>query len=324
MIESILPDLYRIEIPLPESPLKSLNSYIIKSPNRNLIVDTGFNREECLVAMQTGLKQLDINLDETDIFITHLHADHFGLVTELSSDKNQVLFNQPDAEFIKAWDGFEDLLQYADKSGFPRNELQTALDAHPASRYDPGWIPELHILEDGAAIEVGAYRFTCVMTPGHTRGHMCLYEPDKKVMLTGDHILYDITPHIQCWTDELNPLKSYLESLAKVRDLDVELALPGHRSAFTNFKERIDELLQHHKARAEEALAVLGNGSKTAFQIAPDMTWDIKFDSWEEFPVLQKWFATGETIAHLRYLEEQGIVTRKTQENLFVYSRNNS
>jgi len=138
-------------------------------------------------------------------------------------------------------------------------------------------------------------------------------------MLTKDHILHDITPHIQCWSDDLNPLKNYLESLDKVRSLEVEIGFPGHRRAFTNFKERIDELKRHHKTRAEEAAAVLGNGLKTAYQIAPDMTWDIKLDSWEDFAVSHKWFATGESIAHLRYLEEEGVVSRKTEERRFVY-----
>lgn len=72
-IEELLENLFRIEIPLPESPLRSLNSYVIKSSDRNLIVDTGFNRKECLEAMEAGLKELEIDLGRTDFFITHLH-----------------------------------------------------------------------------------------------------------------------------------------------------------------------------------------------------------------------------------------------------------
>ncbi len=138
---------------------------------------------------------------ETDIFITHLHVDHFGLVTKLATEKTRVFISRPDAEFIKTWDGLGRLFEYAEKSGFPRDGLKKAFDEHPASRYDAGWIPDLHILEDNDVIDVGGYRFTCVLTPGHTPGHMCLYEPEKKIMLTGDHILYDITPHIQCWSE---------------------------------------------------------------------------------------------------------------------------
>lgn len=324
MVELVLPNLYRIEIPLPDSPLKSLNSYVIIAAERNLIVDTGFNREECLAAMEAGLDELKIDLEKTDLYITHLHADHFGLVSELVRDGCNVFFNRPDAEIIWAWDGFEPFVQYAVKNGCPEEEFREAIENHPATKYDAKLIPEMNILKDGDTIEIGNFRFECIATPGHTQGHMCLYESQKKIFISGDHILGDITPNIQCWSDELNPLENYLASLDKVYDLDVDSVLPGHRRLFTNFKERIDELKSHHQTRAEEALSVLRQGPKTAYQVAPGMTWDIVCDSWEQFPPMQKWFATGETIAHLRYLEERGKISKKIEENLCVYSLNSS
>ena len=95
MCEEILPGLFRLKIPLPDSPLKYLNSYVIKGPDRSLIIDTGLNRKECLEAMQTGLSTLGVDLESADIFITHLHADHFGLVTKLATPKSQVYFSRP-------------------------------------------------------------------------------------------------------------------------------------------------------------------------------------------------------------------------------------
>ena len=85
MPEEICQNIYRIEVPLPENPLKSLNSYVIKGKDRNLVVDTGFNQKICLEAMQTGLSTLGIDLSQTDFFITHFHADHFGLVAVLGA-----------------------------------------------------------------------------------------------------------------------------------------------------------------------------------------------------------------------------------------------
>ncbi len=76
MCEEILPNLFRLKIPLPQSPLKYLNSYIIRDTNRSMIIDTGLNRKECFEAMMAGLHKLGIQLERTDIFITHLHADH--------------------------------------------------------------------------------------------------------------------------------------------------------------------------------------------------------------------------------------------------------
>jgi glyoxylase-like metal-dependent hydrolase (beta-lactamase superfamily II) len=194
MCEEILPNLFRIKIPLPESPLKYLNSYIIRDAERNLIIDTGLNRKECLDAMLSGLKKLGVELTQSDIFITHLHADHFGLVAKLVSDSSNILFSRPEKELLESWEGFDTMVGYAANNGFPENQLKAAMDKHPGNKYGTDWIPELKVLEDGDAIDVGDYHFKCVATPGHTMGHICLYEPAQKVLIAGDHILIDITP----------------------------------------------------------------------------------------------------------------------------------
>ena len=320
MPEEILPGFYRLEIPLPDSPLKSLYSYIITGSTRNLIIDTGFNREECLAAMQKGLRSLNIDLTCTDFFITHLHADHFGLVEKLKTPTSTIYFNRPDAEILDGWDGFEHMFTYAAENGFPETELRNAFKQHPGKKFGTQWVPELKILQDGDLLEVGDYKLTCIETPGHSLGHTCLYEADKRLLISGDHILGDITPNIQGWSDQQDMLKFYLNSLDKVYPLVVDLVLPGHRSMFTNFRERIDELKHHHMARLDEILSILDQGSRHAYGVASKMHWDIKCDSWEQFPVPQKWFATGEAIAHLRYLEETHQILRNESVPQTTYS----
>jgi len=321
MIEKLLPDLFRIEIPLPNSPLKYLNSYVIRSPERNLVIDTGLNRKECLEAMETGLGELKVDLGKTDFFITHLHADHFGLVGKLVTDTGKVFFNRPDSEIIESWDGWDPMVEYAGRNGFPKNELRNALKSHPGFKFHSEWVPELSILTDDDTIRIGEYHFRCIETPGHTEGHTCLYEAEKRIFISGDHILGDITPNIQCWSDRENPLKNYLASLEKVRGLGVDLVLPGHRRVFRDHDKRIDELKHHHYRRIEEILTILSNESKNAYQVASEMVWDIDCDSWDQFPLAQKWFATGEAIAHLRYLEEDRSIFRKKGGGEILFSR---
>jgi glyoxylase-like metal-dependent hydrolase (beta-lactamase superfamily II) len=320
MCEEIFPNLFRLKIPLPESPLKYLNSYVIRGPDRAMIMDTGLNRKECLEAMQAGLHKIGIDLEKSDIFITHLHADHFGLVTKLATDSSNVYFSRPEKELMESWEGFGAMIAYAGKNGFPESELRSALDKHPGAKYGSDWIPEMKALDDGDAIHVGDYRFRCVATPGHTLGHICLYEPDKKILIAGDHILIDITPNIQCWSDVQNPLKHYLASLDKVARLRVDLVLPGHRRLIKNHKARIEELKQHHANRLSEVLEILKGATMNAFQVASQMTWDIEAESWDHFPVAQRWFATGEAISHLRYLEEEGKLVRHKGEKTTFFS----
>ncbi len=304
MIEKLARNIFCIKIPLPETPLKSLNSVVIKGKSRNLIIDTGLNHDTCLKAMNKGLTELDIDRNRTDFFITHLHADHFGLLHRLITPESRIYFNRPEAELVESWEGWEPILQAAKINGFPIDKLRKAFENHPGYKHGSQWKPGLRLLKDNDEISVGGYTLRCIETPGHTLGHICLYEPENRIFISGDHVLGDITPNIQCW-DEDNPLKDYFKSLDKVYILDADLVVPGHRTLFRDLKKRIDELKAHHMERLEEVRTIISQKSCDAYETASRMTWDIEADSWEDYPVAQKWFATGEAISHLRYLEQE-------------------
>ncbi|WP_366921575.1 MBL fold metallo-hydrolase [Metallumcola ferriviriculae] len=321
MFQQILPNIYRVEVPLPKNPLKSLNSYVLKGPERNLIIDTGMNRAECKAVILPALDKLEIDAEKTDFFITHMHADHSGLVTSLAASSSTIYFSEPDGDVIKYGDPWHKMREFAGTNGFPEHELQQAIDNHPGNKYSSSGQLDYTEVKDGQILVIGEYKFRCILTPGHTKGHMCLYEPVNKILISGDHILKDITPNISLALPEQgNPLKEYMESLDKVYQLEVKLVLPGHRSMFENHRERIDELKQHHQLRVNEVLSILKSSSQTAYDTASAMSWDIKCESWDEFPIPQKWFATGEAAAHLKYLEGQGQVRQESKNGLNVYS----
>lgn len=320
MVDEILPNLYRIEVPLPDSPLKAINSYIIKDRGRSLIIDTGMNRPECLTALSSGLKEIDVDPGRADFFITHIHADHSGLMSVLAGDTSTVYFPEVEAavfDYISSW--LEKQADFARMHGFPVDELRRVVESHPGYLYISRGHLDLHLVREGDMIGIGDYRFKCIETPGHTRGHMCLYDADKRLFISGDHILGGITPNISAWSDEENCLNQYLLSLDKVQGFDVELVLPGHRGTFKNFRERIQQLKYHHQVRADEVLSILQEDSKTAIQVAAEMTWEMTYKSWDLFPTMQKWFATGEAIAHLRYLEGKGRVGREVDGEKIVF-----
>ncbi len=320
MIEKIFPKLYKVEIPLPENPLKTLNSYVIKDRDRNLVIDTGLNLKICENVMRLSLKELNVDLMNTDFFITHLHPDHLDLVSTLATDISKIYFNMPDAMDIglsNHWD--EDIRFSAEITGFPENIIPEVIEKYSGDKYD-GWNPEFTILKEGDTISIGGFLFNCIETPGHTKGHMCLYESDKKIMIVGDHILNDITPNISLWSYENNPLNDYLKSLDRIYEFNIEAVFPGHRNSFRDCKTRIKELKSHHEMRSKEVLSILEEGEKDAFQIASKMKWDLKYDLWELFPAAQKLFATTETIAHLKYLEEKRYVKKQKNGKKFVFS----
>lgn len=320
MAEEILPNLYKIEIPLPGSPLKALNSYLIKAQGRTLVIDTGMNREECMREMSSNLEKLDVDLKKTDFFITHIHSDHLGLVANLATDTSTVYFNQQEASVLNFHRHWQELSAFYQSNGFPKDELKKSMESHPGHRYGLKGHVDFCILEEGDTIEIGDYCFRCVETPGHSPGHMCLYEANKKLLVSGDHILFDITPNISLWSQEHNPLKEYLASLDKVYALEVNLVLPGHRRISNDHRKRITELKHHHQTRANEILATLKRGEKNAFQISSLISWDVDYSSWELFPSMQKWFAVGEILSHLKYLEEDGLVRRKISGHEIAFS----
>ncbi len=257
MVEEVRERLFRIEVPLPNSPLKELNSYVIKGDGRDLVIDTGFNRTVCYEAMREGLDALDCDPARTDFLITHMHSDHSGLVARLASGSSTVYFSRIDSRVFDKDRTWQPLVDYAEMNGFPAGELVNAMQNHPGFKYKPETVPELTLIDDGQVIAIGGYRLRVLATPGHTQGHLCLYDEVKRVLISGDHILYDITPHIESWSYQVNSLEDYLASLEKVYDLPVEIVLPGHRSRFTDLKGRIDALKEHHRQRAEEVLDVL-------------------------------------------------------------------
>ena len=314
MIDQIATDLYRIQIPLPGNPLRSINAYVIKAPSRNLIIDTGMNQQECMHSMLEGLRELDVNLSRTDFFITHFHMDHIGLVSKLITEKSIIYFDQADADSLEkisfGWLWY-DIINYTRMHGFPESELQEVCNKNPNYRHRVKEHLSFNFLGDGDKINIGDYQFRCIKTPGHSKGHCCLYEPAKMIFLAGDDILSDITPTIQLRSEIENPLEEYLRSLDKVYELDIVLVLPGHGRIFGNCKERIEELKCHHQERIDEIALILGSGPKNAYEVASRMSWDIRYESWDQFPVLQKWFASGEAIAHLKYLETTGRIRKE-------------
>jgi len=204
--------------------------------------------------------------------------------------------------------------------GFPVDLIEHALFNNPAKHYGPTKSAAYVPLRDGEILTVGDVRLLCIHTPGHTPGHICLYNQADKFMITGDHVLFDISPNIMSWPTLRNSLKSYMESLDKIRAYDVVTPLPGHRECSLSMGERIDQLLAHHETRLDEVCQIVAeNPGISGYAVTGLMQWSIRAKDWESFPLTQKWFATGEALAHLYYLEEAGKIKRELQDGKAAY-----
>lgn len=313
--ECVAPGIYSIRIPLPENPLKWLNAYAVRGNpgERNLLIDTGFRRPECLNALLEGMQALNFDPARTDVFLTHLHSDHTGNAGALQRSGCRVIMGAIDYEILthETWD---ERCERMLREGMSVETLNTVQENNPARIYAPEPFSAV-VVDGGSLLRYGDYVFRCIHTPGHTPGHICLYDAERKLIILGDHVIFDITPNISFWTERPDALGDYLESLRKIKELDVQIALPGHRTlGQVSFCERIETLLAHHEARLAECLQVIrAHPGSSAYTIAGNMTWRIHAKNWDEFPPGQKWFAVGETLSHLDHLLMRGMI--RTEED---------
>ncbi len=165
-------------------------------------------------------------------------------------------------------------------------------------------------LHHGERVRLAEREWFVVHTPGHTVDHMCLWDPETGTLLTGDHVLPSITPHVS-GVRKADSLKSYLATLDLVASLDgVSVALPAHGHPFDDLRGRVAAIKEHHAERMELLRnAGLGLGPATVTSL-----------SHEVFPK-RHWgtMAESETFAHLEHLVHAGEAERWEEGGMLVY-----
>jgi glyoxylase-like metal-dependent hydrolase (beta-lactamase superfamily II) len=317
------PEIFQIKIPLPENPLRELNSYLIRSGDESLLIDTGFHHPASLHALQSALDEIGVRRQAMHIFLTHLHTDHIGSVCDVSDENTIIYMSEPD--YVRYRNsivpGYWDISDQAVlKEGFSAEGLEQIVETNPARKYMPKDIFYAQHITDGTQIQVGNTTCICVMTNGHSPGHCSLYLPEQEIMFLGDHILYDITPNITAWLGVEDSLGDYLKNLEKMKQYPMQMALPGHRVASKGVLERIEEIKVHHQIRLDGTIRIIKeHPGYNADQIAAQLKWSMRGKSWDEFPMEQKWFAVGETVAHLDYLRHQNVIYKEMEDGIYRY-----
>ena len=321
-IEEVFPRIWRVPVPLPDNPLGFLNSYFILSDDKTTIVDVGFNHPACEKALDDALHKLGRSWESVEIVLTHSHPDHTGNLDRVWRRWMRVYANMHSIQEVQNLMNmqasvFNPLISYLPR---PNTYDERSMQKRDASTYRVSAEllpvknqPDLFYLGDGDVYHNGNYRFQVITTPGHDDWHICLYEPAAKILIAGDHVLERITPTIMSWVCSYDALREFLTSLDKVRNLDVDLILPGHGRPFTGVAERVDFLKQFHANRLEELYKLVEEGHASLIDIARSASW--KHPNWDEWTIDQKFYSLGETFAHLVYLVNEGRVVLTTCEN---------
>jgi glyoxylase-like metal-dependent hydrolase (beta-lactamase superfamily II) len=299
----------RVTFPLPLG-IDHVHAYLVPTDDGGtMLVDTGLGlpgAEERwrAVLTETGLP--------TRIVVTHFHPDHVGAAAIVATLSGAPVHQGTlDYEYCRrAWTGeatgrsFEHLLEH----GMPAEEAETVRSHQEQLTAFVHYAEDPEPLEPGD--EIGGWRV--LHLPGHADGHLALLRDGT--LVAGDALLGGITPNVGLWPlSAPDPLADYLGSLARIVELDPDLALPGHGERILDPAGRALEIAEHHADRLERTLIAIGDGARSGYDVCRTLFPDALA------PSLRR-FALAETLAHLEHLALGGRVTRVTEDDRTSYS----
>lgn len=313
-VEQVRPGLWSIPVPIPNNPLRYVLVYAFEVPDGVAIVDAGWDTQQAWTALTQGLGIAGYDVsDVTAVMITHIHPDHYGLAGRVREASGAWVGLHPaDAALLPTRYGdVEPLLAGMRKllvdCGVPDADLAELTSASMGIREFVRQAEPDRLIEDGDRLPLPGWHLRAIWTPGHSPGHLCFAEPDRRLVLTGDCVLPRISPNISVHPQQSGrPLAEFLDSLARLRPLDVDEVLPAHEYRFTGLRRRVDALARHHRDRLDEIVRlVTENPGATCWELTTRLRWS---RPWHEIASFMRRAANGETLAHLVMLADMGRV----------------
>ncbi len=321
----IADDLYQAQLPLPFA-LRIVNCYLLRGRDGWTIVDTGIHTPEGEATWRSIFAELQLLPEHIEqIVLTHVHPDHFGMAGWLqaaaaANGRTISVKTSPleQAQADRVWRSSEladNFVAYLADNGMPLAMAATVAgrmgDTRAMTFPHP---PTIEVIQPATSIRLGDRLFQTIHAPGHSDGQLLFYDADDQLLLSGDHVLMKITPNIGLWRkSDPNPLVHFLESLHDLATLEVRLALPGHKTLITDWRGRIEELLQHHYDRLQTTLQALHAGATNPYTVS------LAIFNTEHFSPHEWRFALAEALAHLEYLRQRGEINRIENGDVMHY-----
>jgi len=313
-------DIRKLVIPINIRSLKTANIYIISNGSKSLLVDSGMTPSTI-----EFLRSNNVDVDSiSEVLLTHLHFDHIGGAARLQADLGvPVNIGTKDAEIINRMiidpKGYlRNEIGYLKYIGFPETQLELAEKTNPVMEtYQmAARIEKLTPVDEGVSFN-GFPEISLLSVPGHTPGSMTYVIKKLNTAFTGDHVIEKITPNISYYDDDSDMLGLYMKSLISLRETGIEFGYSGHGADIYNLGYRIDDILGHHKLRLSEIYAQC-NEWHTPYEISASIRWN-RGRTIEDMAVMERIFALGETLAHLRHLEKIGLISKSENNGRIRY-----
>lgn len=314
----IAPGIFWLRMPLPFA-LGHINLWLLEDGDGWAIVDTGVFTEETRDVWDKTFATVMRERDASRVFVTHLHPDHAGCAGWLC-EKFDVDLWMPRAEYLLCRILVADTGRpppdagtrfYAAAGFVPESMKQYRKMFGLFGRYVSPLPEAYRRLQDGDSIRIGNREWQILVGRGHSPEHACLYCSHDNILISGDQLLPTISSNVSVYPTEpaANPLAEWLASLEALQlrvPADV-LVLPAHGKPFRGAHERLRALLAEHRQCLVE-LETLCREPRRAVDVFPAL---FKSPIGEANLIM----ATGESIAHLNYLLEQGRLTVTTDED---------
>lgn len=307
-LTEVAADVFELRVPIPfEDGL--VNIFLFPDGDVVDLVDCGMNTEESVDAINAAVKQVGAKRIRR-LVVTHIHPDHYGAagvfagpgLADLYLHRLEVPLVEP--RYIELEHLVGEVRSYLLVNGVPEAEAEVLSNSQRALSDIVKPAVAAVQLEGAETLEVGRRRLRVEWTPGHSPGHICLYDEGDKLLLAGDHMLPELSPNIGLHPQSTpDPLHEYLDGLQRLARYEPRLILPAHGRPFTDASNRVTELLAHHKRRLDQIASIVSRGERNAWSVALEL-WGPRDNSWEKRAALQ------EGLAHLQALAVEGRIKK--------------
>jgi glyoxylase-like metal-dependent hydrolase (beta-lactamase superfamily II) len=307
----VIPNVFTLSLPLPFE-LESVNVHLIKLDEGWMLIDCGMELDAAWQILEAAIAQMGIQWkDIRIILLTHMHPDHMGMSARLLELTGASLWmHAVEAEHLQLVARGTRRVPWLDEV-FSRAgvslDLQARMERHflQIRRNFHDLVPQ-RLFHGGELIPTATGPFQVLWTPGHSPGHICLYNESAKLLISGDHILENITPNV-AWHPDADTLGDFLTSLEGLRPLEIDIILPSHGVPFTGHGQWIANTIEHHGERCNEMLRLVRNAPRSANTLVTEM-WR------KELSPINHHFAVFEVLAHLEHMQRQGRVQVRQRE----------
>ena len=308
--ERVLPGVWRLRLPLPWPGVPHCNAWAVAAGDGVVLFDTGMHEPGSLRHLELALEQVNLRLEHVRLVVcTHAHSDHYGQAAPIVERAGCELWLHPDhAHMTQAAQNPDAALarrlEVARQSGVPEEPLRRYAEERRGQGFGVAGIVEPHRdLVPGVEIETDLGTWSVHETPGHAPSHVCLFQADRRLLISGDHLLGRVSLYYDYgWTPD--PAGEFLSSLDVVDQLNARLCLAGHGRPFTDVRAHVVANRRLVGERVSATEAALGTEPRTAVELVPPVFG-------EELTAVTAAWRLSEILCYLVHLERAGRVRRE-------------